>query len=120
MSSRSRNNDPESGFTIIELLISIALLVIISFSIYQATTETYKLRDVLQDEGEFYNGVRMAMTIMNRDVVLLYSPLNVVPDHQTSPMTQRDDGRSEQTGMEQQAFQEQEEIRAAGIDRPSK
>lgn len=117
MSSRFRNN--ESGFTILELLISIALLVIISFSIYQATTETYKLRDVLQNEGEFHNGVRMAMSLMNRDITLLYSPLDVVPQSQSLPKTPTK-GQAAQTGINQQAFQEQEEIRAAGMDRPSK
>ena len=71
MTSNSKNS---RGFTLIEVLISITLLVFISMAIYQGTTETYKLREVLINEGDFYNGIRLSMTIMERDVALLYSP----------------------------------------------
>ncbi len=65
------------GFTLLEVLISMAILVFISFAIYQATTETYKLRDILSLEGNFYNSIRLSMSIMQRDISLIYSPLTI-------------------------------------------
>lgn len=69
----------EAGFTLLEVLIAMAILVFISFGIYQATTETYRVRDILLNEGDFYNGIRLSMDIVNRDVALLYSPTIMVP-----------------------------------------
>jgi hypothetical protein len=59
------------------------LLVIISLTIYQSTTQSYKLRDVLLNEGDFHNGIRLAMGLLDRDVTLLYSPILLNP--RTSP-----------------------------------
>jgi prepilin-type N-terminal cleavage/methylation domain-containing protein len=67
------------GFTLLEVLISIALLLVISIAIYQATTSTYRIRDSLIHEGDFYNGIRLAMGVMERDINLIYSPLIMVP-----------------------------------------
>jgi general secretion pathway protein J len=81
-----RNNE---GFTLLELLISIAIMVFISFAIYQATTQTFRLRDSLSAEGDFYNSIRISMFIVNRDVSLLYSPRISLPasKSQTSAST---------------------------------
>jgi prepilin-type N-terminal cleavage/methylation domain-containing protein len=84
MSSNSRNKKlpapkvGDSGFTLLEVLISITLLVMIGLSIYQATTETYRLRDVLMHEGDFYNGIRLSMGVVDRDITQLYSPTVLV------------------------------------------
>ena len=63
-----------AGFTLIEVLISIMLLVVISMAIYQATTSTFRLRDSLMTEGDFGNSIRLSMSILERDVAQLYSP----------------------------------------------
>jgi len=78
MNLRSQNN--ERGFTLIEVLISMVLLVIISLAIYQATTGTYRLRDILMNEGDFNNGIRLSMSIFERDISLLYSPVMALPE----------------------------------------
>lgn len=78
MKWRSPSN--RDGFTVLEVLISIFLLVIISFAIYQSTTETYKLRDVLSNEGDFYNTVRLSMSVFQRDLENAYSPLSISPE----------------------------------------
>jgi prepilin-type N-terminal cleavage/methylation domain-containing protein len=70
----------QSGFTLLEILISMAVLVFISFAIYQATIETYKLRDSLLTEGNFYNGIRLSTSIMQTDISMLYSPLLAIPE----------------------------------------
>lgn len=69
----------QKGFTLLEVLISIVLLVVISLAIYQATFETYKLRDVLSAESEFYGGIRLAMNVVDRDVTMLYSSKLIFP-----------------------------------------
>ncbi len=56
-----------------------AILVFISLGIYQVTLETYKLRDVLGAEGAFYNTIRLAMSIVQRDISLIYSPTILLP-----------------------------------------
>lgn len=77
MSSSSQNN--RAGFTVLEILISISLLVVISLAIFQATNETYKLRDVISNEGDFHNSIRLSMGILQRDFELLYTPVIMLP-----------------------------------------
>lgn len=80
MSSNFLNkNSSESGFTLLEVLISMSVLVMISFGIYQATTETYKLRDSLSIEGNFYNAITLSLSIIQRDISLIYSPVALLP-----------------------------------------
>lgn len=72
-SSAPRASGPP-GFTLLEVLIAMAIMVFIALAIFNATTETFKLRDSLSTEGNFYNGIRMATTVMWRDISLIYSP----------------------------------------------
>jgi general secretion pathway protein J len=81
----NRRPEREHGFTLIEVLISLAVMVFISFGIYQATTETYRLRDILSTEGDFYNSIRLAMNIMERDVSSIYSPTLMAPTPSPTP-----------------------------------
>lgn len=101
MTSNSRRNPRPAlanlgnqGFTLIEILISITLLVVISISIYQSTTQTYRYRDVLVREGDFYNSIRLSMGMMERDVALLFSPVSMNPN-QKSPLTASQPGDSD-------------------------
>src|SRR3954467_2214180 len=70
---RSKRRAP-AGFTLLEVLIVMAILAFISLGIYRATTETFRLRDSIAAEGDFYNNIRLAMTLLNRDVATMYSP----------------------------------------------
>jgi prepilin-type N-terminal cleavage/methylation domain-containing protein len=76
-----------AGFTVLEVLISIVLLAFIALGIYNTTTSTYKLRDTLANEADFYNGIRMAMGIFGRDIALLYTPLIMMPQATSAPTT---------------------------------
>ncbi len=78
-------NEAGQGFTLLEVLISIVLLVVISLGIYQATTETYRLRDILMHEGDFYNSIRLSMGILERDIAMLYSPTLAAPPQKDNP-----------------------------------
>ncbi len=79
------NSRSQHGFTVLEVLISMFLLVVISFAIYQSTTQTFKLRDVLSTEGEFYNGVRLSLAVFQRDIENAYSPIALRPEASPSP-----------------------------------
>ncbi|MBL7715331.1 MAG: prepilin-type N-terminal cleavage/methylation domain-containing protein [Bdellovibrionales bacterium] len=68
------------GFTLIEVLISIAILVFISLFLYQVTTSTFNLRESLIEEGDFFSGIRLAMNVVDRDVSQIYTPILMIPN----------------------------------------
>jgi prepilin-type N-terminal cleavage/methylation domain-containing protein len=71
----------EDGFTLVEVMIAIVLLVMISVAIYQATTQTFRYRAKLINEGDFYGGIRLSMGLLDRDVSALFSPVNLNPNN---------------------------------------
>ncbi len=77
--SNLQNNQSTAGFTLLEVLIAMVILVFISVATYQTIIETYKLRESLSTEGNFYNGIRLSTTILQRDISLIYSPLISMP-----------------------------------------
>lgn len=81
----SSTRSSEAGFTLLEVLISIIVLSFISLGIYQATSETYKLREELLNESDFYNTIRLTMSILQRDITLMYSPIVLLPAASPSP-----------------------------------
>lgn len=83
MNLRFLNN--QSGFSLLEMLIAIAVLVFMSFGIYQTTAQTFRLRDVLMNEGDFYNGIRLSMEVVERDIQMIYSPTLSVPPKAKQP-----------------------------------
>jgi prepilin-type N-terminal cleavage/methylation domain-containing protein len=93
---QSKNStSPTAGFTLLEVLISLAVMVFISFAIFQATTETYKLRDSLAAEADFNNAIRLSMNIIERDISLIYSPMAFV---QSKTNTSNNSGNSGNSG----------------------
>lgn len=80
MNFKSQCKLRNEGFTLIEVLISLAILMVISLSIYQAITGTYRLRESLTTEGDFYNSVRLSMGLLERDFSQLYSPIVMMPE----------------------------------------
>jgi prepilin-type N-terminal cleavage/methylation domain-containing protein len=86
MSSKNKmRSNTTAGFTLIEVLISIVILTFISLGIYQSTTETFHLREILSNEGDFYNSIRLSMNIMQRDISMIYSPTLMLPNPSPSP-----------------------------------
>lgn len=76
MNSRSANN---RGFTLIEVVIAIALMAFISIGVFQALNSTYRTRDTLQSEGDFYSAIRVAMSILESDIAQIFSPEQMIP-----------------------------------------
>ncbi len=63
-----------SGLTLIEVIVAMGVLVFLSFMIFQITMETYYLRDTLTQESEFSQSIRVATTLIQRDISMMYSP----------------------------------------------
>ncbi len=101
----NRHQNQTRGFTLLEVLISMFLLVVISFATYQATTETFKLRDVLSTEGEFYNSIRLAVSILQRDLENAYSPVVLRPEQRPRAIP----------GQEELQAQQQQQIPPPGF-----
>lgn len=108
MSSRYQSNiskkSDRAGFTLIEVMISMTLLAFISLAIYQATTSSFTLREKLMGTGDFQNGIRLSVGILDRDFAVLYSPtlMNPEPTASASPTTsdETQDGGATRTGEE--------------------
>jgi hypothetical protein len=71
--------------TLIEVLIAMVVLAFIVLQLYQATAKIWEIRAALIDEGEFYNGIRMAMGIVERDVSMIYNPALILPEKKGAP-----------------------------------
>jgi hypothetical protein len=77
-----------SGFTLMELVIAIFVLMLISVGIFQAIWETYRLRDALLVEGDFYNAIRLSTDLLRRDINMIYSPQIMAATVAPSPTPQ--------------------------------
>jgi hypothetical protein len=113
-SREPHHNDPaESGFTLLEVLISTVILMFIGIAIYQTTTKTFELRDVLSNEGDFYNGIRLSMQIMQRDIALMYSPTMILPNWpQPSASAQPQPGANPQANPQNLSAQDQQDLQS--------
>lgn len=69
-------------------------MALISVSIVRATTQTYKMRDIVQVEGDFYNNIRLAMAIFERDYSHVFSPLPMNPQLKKNPYLEGSDADS--------------------------
>ncbi|MCM0605379.1 MAG: prepilin-type N-terminal cleavage/methylation domain-containing protein [Xanthomonadaceae bacterium] len=80
------------GFSLIEVMISIAILALISIMVTQTTTKSFQLREDLSVEGEFHNGIKLAMNVVERDITHVFSPLMMMIKAKTgegqTPFTQ--------------------------------
>ena len=65
----------KKGFTLIEVLIAIVCLSMITIATANKWSSTIKLRGRLLKEGDFYNGIRLSISIMERDISQLFTPL---------------------------------------------
>jgi prepilin-type N-terminal cleavage/methylation domain-containing protein len=70
LTKRSRS----AGFTLIELMIAMTILSFIALGVYQTTAQTFSIRDSLEQDGDFYNSVRVALDVIGRDIAHIYTP----------------------------------------------
>ncbi len=82
MSSIFRNSDPR-GFTLLEVMIALFILVIIGTTTSKAVIDAARLKEVLKDETEFYGEFRTSVGFIERDLAQVFNPRwFLAPDHQ--------------------------------------
>ncbi len=99
----------EEGFTLVEVMIAIVLLVMISLAIYQSTTQTFRYRAKIISEGDFHAAIRLSMGLMDRDIAALFSPVNLNPKNFPDPSasaTPPDQGNSRNAAAQSQQLDE--------------
>lgn len=62
------------GFTLIELMIAMTLLSFIALAVYQNTSQSFALRESVEQEGDFYNSLRVGLDLIGRDINHIYTP----------------------------------------------
>ena len=82
MSSIFRNSD-RRGFTLLEVMIALFILVIIGTTTSKAVIDAARLKEVLKDETEFYGEFRTSVGFIERDLAQVFNPRWFLPpDHQ--------------------------------------
>jgi prepilin-type N-terminal cleavage/methylation domain-containing protein len=71
-----RRNSPSSseGFTLIEVLIALFILVLIGVTTSKAVIDAAKLREVLRNETEYASEFRTSITFIERDLDQVFNP----------------------------------------------
>jgi prepilin-type N-terminal cleavage/methylation domain-containing protein len=77
------------GFSILEVMIAITIMAFITVGIYQVTAQTYKLRDSLGADADFYTELRIALLVLEKDISSLYTPLGYQDEMEFNPTTQK-------------------------------
>jgi hypothetical protein len=96
-------------------MISMTLLAFISLAIYQATTSSFRLREKLLGTGDFQNGIRLSIGILDRDFAVLYSPTLMTPE----PAASASPSASEESS-DGGATRDSEELSSGELARSSK
>ncbi len=82
MSSIFQNND-RRGFTLLEVMIALFILVMIGTTTSKAVIDAARLKEVLKDETEFYGEFRTSVGFIERDLAQVFNPRwFLAPDHQ--------------------------------------
>ena len=73
-SKKSSPRTSETGFTLIEVLISLFILVLIGVTTSKAVIDAAQLKEVLKDETEFSSEYRTSMGFIERDLNQIFNP----------------------------------------------
>ncbi len=73
------------GFTLMEVMISLAVVGVIALAIWAATSQTAKARDIVETTQDIHHQVRVAFDMINRDISSTFlsdhrAPLEVAHD----------------------------------------
>jgi len=84
--SRLRIERGATGFTLIEVMVSVTVIAMVSMSIWAATSQTARTRDVVTETHDLHHQIRIAFDLMSRDLVSAFLSLNraqLEPTHDT-------------------------------------
>jgi len=82
-SSRERK---ERGFTLIEVLVALSVVSMIAISIWAATSQTTRTRQIVEESHDKHHQVRVAFDLLTRDLTSAFLSLNraqLEPTHDT-------------------------------------
>lgn len=74
------------AFTLIEVMVAIAVLSMVSISIWAATSQTARTRDVVSESHEMHHQIRIAFELFTRDISSAFLSLHraqLEPTHDT-------------------------------------
>ncbi|MDZ4787271.1 MAG: prepilin-type N-terminal cleavage/methylation domain-containing protein [bacterium] len=74
------NKNQKSGFTLIEVVIAIAILAVITTVTYSALTQIIRSKNVLDDRRELNSVAYALLNRMVRELQLAYSGIGLMPD----------------------------------------
>lgn len=74
MSSEPKNRNTISGFTLIEVMIALFILVIIGVATSKAVIDAAQLKENLKDDTEFSSEFRTSVSIIERDLNQVFNP----------------------------------------------
>ena len=88
-----RRRRTEAGFTLIEVMIAVAILSSITVLLWGSYQQTFKSRRIVEANLNRYRAARLAMDRMLRDVQMAYLSNNIVPGTEQTPRTFFDGAR---------------------------
>lgn len=65
----------DSGMTLLEVMIAVALLAFISIAIYQATVRSFTINANLSSESTDYTSIALSLAAIETDISQVYTPL---------------------------------------------
>jgi len=84
--------------TLIEIMIALTIFAFIGIAVYSATTQTFRLKRIVQREADFFGAIRIAMTILDRDILGLFSPVGFIAPTPLSLQNNSRNGNGRQNG----------------------
>ena len=77
-----RNNDLK-GFTLLEILVAIAILAVIATMVYASFDASIKVIDRVDRDADIYRQVRLVLTRLSDDLSMAYKPKGNIPQETT-------------------------------------
>ena len=80
------NQRDNSGFTMMEVMVAIAVTGMIATAIWSATSQTTKVRSIVEDSHDKYHEVRVAFDMISKDLSSTFLSMHrgpLDPSHDT-------------------------------------
>jgi prepilin-type N-terminal cleavage/methylation domain-containing protein len=74
--SKNKTLKTKAAFSLLEVLISVAILSLVAISVYQITSQSVQLADETEEINEFRNSVRVVMKFMSQEIRMAFIPLS--------------------------------------------
>lgn len=77
----------KSGFTLLEVMITIGILAMIAFLLSKSQIQTMRLRQKLSQEGDFFSEIHIGVGLIRKDIAGIYNPKILMIEAQTDTKT---------------------------------